>query len=1022
MGAFALLPDKRSSGKISIAVTPLLADFVSELQSVISAEILTDPTTRLLYSTDASIYQIEPLGVIFPRTGDDLPAIVEVANRFNIPLLARGSGSSLAGQAIGPAMILDFSRYLNRLIEINPEEQTVLVEPGLILNALNRATAKYGLHFGPDPASAERATLGGCIGNNATGAHSILYGMTADHILDADVVLSDGSLTVFREVTLETAKEIAAGNRDSTGCLPDIYAAALKIRQEYAVEIHDNWPKTWRRVSGYNLNYLIPWSSARPPQWWIQDGTYPNITPGKINLAPLLAGSEGTLAILRRARLRLVPLPRHTILCVLHYSDIGQACDAVPELLEVQPSAIELIPRSLVRLAKSVPAYAHQLSFIRGDPAALLVVELSGDDICLLKERASALSKKQGEWEDLLTAETLDEQKQVWNVRKVGLGILMSRPGEEKPIAFIEDTAVPVEHLGQFVREMERILAEHHVQADYYGHASAGCLHIRPLLNLRTSQGVRDLRSIAKATADLVLKLGGAISAEHGDGLARSEWIESAYGGEIYAAFRLLKNAADPKNLLNPGKIIDPQPMDQNLRYGENYQAKGWQPVMDFSRWGRGDGKTGLARAVEQCNGAGVCRKADGVMCPSFQATQNEMHSTRGRANLLRAMISGRFPAGHLPEKAVREALDLCLACKGCKAECPSAVDMAKLKYEFLHFYYLSGRERRPLRDALFGYIGLLGEVGYRFSAVVNPFRHLLVSSGLGERLFGLSARRQFPAFARQSLHDLVSDLGTDPDPDCLFLSDAFTEYFQPQVGLAALKILRSCGIRSRLLSIIGAGRTLISKGFLDAAKRHGEKLLREIESIDPDRRLPVVGVEPSEIYTLRDEYLDLFPGDERSTSLINRSWMIDEYLIRPDTNSRILLDRLSSKIADQANGPNKVLLHGHCYQRVQPPAEDGYPTGVNATVRFLEKMGFEVSVIADGCCGMAGAFGYEAEHYDVSMKIGELALFPAVRQALAGEWLIAAAGVSCQVQIKDGTSREANHPVELALSRLREK
>jgi FAD/FMN-containing dehydrogenase/Fe-S oxidoreductase len=1005
-------------------------DMVIELEKVLG-QVRTDLPTRLLYSTDASIYQIDPLGVGFPRHKDELAGAVEIANRYGIPILARGSGSSLAGQAIGPALVLDCSRYLTQITNIEPDQRIAIVEPGVILTTLNKAAEPYGLQFGPDPASAERATVGGSLSNNATGAHSIIYGMAADHLISAEVVLSDGSLAEFKNVPVENGvREAKKGTR-----LGNLYRTALHIREQKKEVIQKNWPRTWRNASGYPVNYLLPWSPSSPPQWraqgWIEDNEeqsmlpYPPVPEGHVNLAPLLAGSEGTLAIIRSAKLRLVSLHKHTILGVLAYHTLVEACEAVPILLDYCPSAIELIPESLIRLARSLPAYARQVAFIEQlfssgqKPAAMLVVEFSGDNPKHLLEQVKRLG------EGVLIADTKQAQTQVWAVRKVGLGILNSRPGDQKPIAFIEDIAVPVERLGVFVREMEAIFKGYHTNAEFYAHASAGCLHIRPILDLKSPQGRQNMRAIASQAVDLAITLGGSASGEHGDGLARSEWLEKVYGKEIIDSFQQLKNAADPKGILNPGKIVSTsgsisvQKMDQNLRYGEGYHSTGWEPIFDFSRHG-GDvimgleGRAGVAAAVEMCNGAGVCRKAGGVMCPSFQATHEEMHNTRGRANLLRAMLSGRFSDMKSAEKTVYEALDLCLACKGCKSECPSGVDMAKLRYEFLHHYYL--RHRRRIRDYLFAYIGRLAYLGYPLA----PLANLIMGSPIFKQVglaIGLTPSRSLPKLAPKSFSSLAKDLIDKGKPDqysVLFLSDAFTDYFYPEVGLSALRVLKMAGYRVHLLPVSGAGRTLISKGFLEAARVHAKQLVDAIDRSDPAAKLPVVGVEPSEILTLRDEYYDLFPGGKYANhidSLASRSYCIDEFLLRPGYDGSTRISRLIAKM-DKGSNPS-ILLHGHCYQKTLPPAQDGYPNGVAATAAILEMAGCQVELIDAGCCGMAGAFGYETEHYDLSMKVGELALFPRVREANPNT-VIVAAGVSCQAQIKDGARREAIHPVVL--------
>jgi FAD/FMN-containing dehydrogenase/Fe-S oxidoreductase len=1001
---------------IEITMDELSADIVNELKRSITGEVKTDQVSRVLYSTDASIHRMEPLGVVFPRRLDELEAIVEIAKNYQVPLIPRGSGSSLAGQSIGNGLIIDCSRYLNKLVNINQEERTAVVEPGLILDDLNRVAKKYDLVFGPDPASSERATMGGCIGNNATGAHSILYGMTADHIISADVVLADGSVANLKAISWDEAEFFSNDDSatSSSRIEKKIYQTANKIRSEYREEIRKNWPVTWRRTSGYNLNYLLPWSPTSPPQWDMESMPYPPVALNMVNLSQLIAGSEGTLGILRKATIRLVPVRRNKLISVINFSRISDACAIVPQILKYSPSAIELIPQSLIRLARSVPIYANLLSFAEGDPAALLVVEFSGEDSIDLLKKVETLNRLEKWAAEPYIALTAAQQKQVWDVRNVGLGILMSRLGDVKPATFIEDMSVPVEKLGEFVEEMDVILNEHGTQADYYGHASAGCLHIRPLLNIKTSVGRAQIRSIAEAAVKLVLRLGGAISAEHGDGITRGEWVEAAYGPRIRETFRMLKQSADPDGILNPGKIIDSPKMDTMLRFDDTYHPRGWTPVMTFSS--EIPESTKLVEAIEQCNGVGVCRKSEGVMCPSFQATKDEMYSTRGRANLLRTMAANGFTTPELALHAVKETLDNCLACKGCKAECPSAVDMAKLKYEFLQYYYTETGHKRPLRDYLFGYIAQLLRFGKRFAPIVN----FMVTSeklvGLREKLLGLSRNRMLPKLSGNTIHDYAKQyIDTEEEPDCLFLSDAFNEYYYHDVGVDALMVLRAAGCKVKILATIGTGRTLISKGFLDQARKHARKLVDEIKQIDPLGKLPIIGLEPSEIYTLKDEYLDLLPKDMYVNLLAERAFMIDEFLLRLAPDGLSHLSKISAT-NDLGKDSTKILLHGHCYQKARPPAKDGLPTGVNATVSMLENMGYLVSTINDGCCGMAGAFGYEAEHYDLSMQVGELSLFPAIKRF--NKSIVAACGISCKSQIEDGTGRTAVHPISLVARR----
>ncbi len=816
--------------------------------------------------------------------------------------------------------------------------------------------------------------------------------MFADHTLAVEAVLGDARTTTFSMIDLVSARQHAV--HDGT-CVSAFYAAALLIRAEQSAIIRTKWPRTWRRAAGYNLNYLLPWSPTTPSQWPAPH--YPSIDPGHINLAALMAGSEGTLGIIRKAKIRLVPRQEHTVLAVLFFENAALACDATPGILEHRPSAVELIPRALIDLAGNVPGYANLLNFLpKYDRSDLLVVEYSGDSFNDICQKARNLHP------NAVIAESTEEQSQVWSLRKAGLGLLQSQPGDFRSHTFIADLSVPVEHLGFYVREMQNIFSEHNTSGHFYAHASAGCLHMRPILNLKTESGRVDLRSIAEAAVELVISLNGATTGEHGDGLARSEWLERLFGKEIMIAFRTLKQAVDPQGIFNPGKIIDPLPMDENLRYLQDTPSRVWQTTLDFSHQG------GFQSAIEICNGAGVCRKTDGTMCPSFQATREELHTTRGRANLLRSMISTRYTKPSEIDD-IYAALDLCLACKGCKSECPSGVDMAKIKYEFLHYYFQS--HRRKLRDYVFSYVDIFARFGAPFGELINS---IFVNKFLRQfflRVFKLHPKRSLPKFRKvtkaRSQHN-------SPEKNllksCLFLSDPYTKYFYPDAQAASFRVLAQAGYRVHLIPAIGAGRTLISKGFLGSAKRQAIKVIKAIESIDPKGTLPIIGIEPSEIYTLRDEYLNLFPHEAQVVKIARRAWMIDEFLIRLGDNG---MPRISSLPLVTKNSPGLVLLHGHCYQKSQAPASDGNPIGVDATIAMLQAAGYQVELIDAGCCGMAGAFGYEAEHYALSMQIGELKLFPALR-SVGKDVIVAAAGASCQAQINDGIGLEAVHPIML--------
>jgi Fe-S oxidoreductase len=680
------------------------------------------------------------------------------------------------------------------------------------------------------------------------------------------------------------------------------------------------------------------------------------------------------------------------VLAVLSYGGIAAACDDVPRLLHCEPSAIELIPRSIVQLAKSVPAYASQAAILDMEGEALLVLEFSGDDPALLRKAAIALHPA-------VIAESPEDQKRIWSVRKVGLGLLASRTGSAKTAAFIEDCAIPVDHLGDFVRGVQAILREYGADAEFYAHASAGCLHIRPILDLK--QQHRELRGIAQAVLQLTLSLHGSMSSEHGDGLARSEWLRETYGPELMDAFRAFKQAADPHGILNPGKILDAPPMDANLRFSRGYETRVWDAGFDFSR------EDGLAGAVEQCNGQGVCRKFDGTMCPSFQATREEMHSTRGRANLLRALISRPGLAGI--EQDAYAALDLCLACKGCKSECPSGVDMAKLKFSFLAQYHKT--HSRPLRDYIFGYFHTVSSL----LAPVAPIANALMRFGPTRRLIagitGITSKRPFPVYSMKRAR--VQKAEGPAGGRVLFLSDAFTHFVEPEIEQAAFDLLAFAGYQVIKLPYIGAGASLISKGFIPSSRKHAARLLDAIRELDPAGTMMVIGLEPPDIYALKNDFAALLPGRAReAVSVSARTWLLDEFLIRSTG-----LEKLRIVIMAGSSVPargHKVHFQPHCHQRAEPPADDGLPSGTAATIALLKACGFDAEAIDSGCCGMAGTFGYEKEHYDLSVSVGKLKLFPAIQQGMGSDpgATFLSTGSACRMQIEQGTTARAEHPV----------
>jgi len=968
-----------------------------EMQSFlasIGADARFDAVTNTLYSTDASNHQVVPLGVVLPRHREELAAIVAKAAELRVPVLPRGAGTSLGGQAVGASLVLDTARYLNRILEIDHEGRTAKVEPGVVCLNMNRAAAAAGLMYGPDPASADRATFGGMIGNNATGAHSIRYGMTSDHLIKATVVLGDGSTADFIAVSEEEAKRRSRGMTLEAG----IYRTALELHSALEPEIRKQWPTTWRRASGYGLNYLTGYSPDSPPAWYRAPEGYVN--QAVLDVPAAFCGSEGTLGVLVEAEIRLVPRPRATALLLLPFDSVLQAAQATPALLEAGPSAIELVPAALLERARQVPLYARKLGFLEATPRALLAVEFEGESMA-----EAVASARQSQFRGTLLEE-IAAQASFWEVRKAGLGLLTSVPGDTKPITFIEDVSVPVGALADYVGRVERILEEHKTSGEWYGHASAGCVHLRPMVNLKTDHGRRQMRQIAEAIVQEVLELRGAISGEHGDGLSHTEFNARLFGPELTQAFHRWKRAFDPAGILNPGKVVvledGPRPrMDGDLRY----RAELGSPVEPSHAFGFRR-EQGLLRALEACNGVGVCRKDDGIMCPSFQATREEMDSTRGRANALRAALSGWLPAESLLKPEMHRVLDLCLECKGCKAECPNALDMARVKAEYLAWY--QGEHGTPVRSRLFGDIARVQSILGPFAAVHNRIRRSRLFRVALQAALGVDGRRILPALQRRRFTQAVPILqasdGSSDDRVVLFV-DTFTDRNEADVGPGALRVLKAAGIRpGRAAGQVCCGRPMISKGSLDKARANAK---RNIEALAPfaEAGIPILGLEPSCLLTLRDEYLEFFPDDPRALAVARATRLIEELLLERGADGDARIRRLPLRPSSRP-----ILVHNHCHAKAL--------VGSAALMEVLAPLG-DVRETSAGCCGMAGSFGYEREHYDLSMKIGDMRLFPDVRTSALQGARVAAPGMSCRTQIRDGTGEEARHPVVLLAEHL---
>ena len=956
--------------------------FRHALETSLRGDIRFDAVSRALYSTDASVYRIEPIGVVVPRSSADVVEAVRLCHQFRCPLTMRGGGTSQAGQAIGTGLQIDTSKHLNALLEVNVQERWARVQPGIVLDELNAQLRPHGLRFAPDISTASRATIGGMIANNSSGARSVLYGKTIDHVLELRVVLSDGSLAHFRSLSPAELEEMCRGESLEATC----YREVRRVAAAAAPEIERRFPKILRRVGGYNLDCFAG-------------------TPQSFNLSQLIVGSEGTLGVVIEATINLVPLPRAKAVLTVECTDLLEGLAATPTILAHHPAAVEVMDGFILSHTRQNEALDRlRRSFVQGDPGALLCVEFYGDSPEELPGRLDALERDLTEhrfgyrYFRALDAAT---QSKIWGLREAALGLSMAMKDDAKAISFVEDTAVAPERLRDYIERFLDLVRAHGTTAGVYAHASVGCLHVRPVINLKTEDGVRTFEGLANAIAELVLEFGGALSGEHGDGLVRSPFMRKMYGPTIYEAFQSVKRTFDPRGILNPGKIVDAPPVTANLRYGAGYRTADPQTWFDYSEYG------GMGGAVEMCSGLGVCRKTlEGTMCPSYMATREEAHSTRGRANVLRLAMAGRLGESGLGDDGVRGVLDLCLECRACKLECPVGVDMARFKSEFLADYWR--RHGTPLRARAFGHIHDLARWGSRFA----PFSNWIVQSTAGrwlnERLLGIDRRRHPPAWTRSTLSSSFGDAATRPrasgDADVLLFNDTFTNYFHPAIGIAGARVLDAAGMSVALAPNGCCGRPLISQGLLaEARDRAAFNAERLFEAASHDR--PLVFFEPSCLSAVREDAPALLRGElkRKAATVAARSMLFEEFLETRASSGAVPL-RLKP-------GPRSILLHGHCHQKAMGL--------VTATRALLSRIPETTVVDLDaGCCGMAGSFGYAQEHFEISKLIGERKLLPAVRRRPAGA-IVVASGVSCRSQVEDFTDVVPLHPAELLCSLL---
>ena len=966
--------------------------FRTALAAACSGEIRFDRLSRALYSTDASVYQIVPLGVVLPRTEADILAVLRTCAHFRVPLTVRGGGTSQAGQCIGAGVILDCSKYFNDMLEINAAERWARVRPGCVLDDLNRRLQPHNLLFAPDISTANRATLGGMIANNSSGTHSVLHGKTIDHVLELNVALADGS--IIKACPLGPAElEAKCTQQDREG---HAYRTLRRLASEQAEEIERRFPKILRRVGGYNLDAFAPsYRGVDTPR-----------SPGPFNLAHLFVGSEGTLGVVLEAKLRLIEMPRTRALLVVPFNELLEALAATPLILTHRPAAVEVMDRYILESTRRNAEAARLRDDLQGDPGAVLLIEFYGDRADELPPRLDALEtdlRQHGFGTHHQRLTDAAAQQRAWKLRTLALGLSMAEKGDAKAISFVEDTAVDPARLRDYIAEFLALIARHGTTAGVYAHASVGCLHVRPIINLKTTEGVRRFESLAAEVAELVLKYGGALSGEHGDGLVRSPFQEKMFGPALYAAFRELKRAFDPLGLLNPGKIVDAPPLASNLRCGPSYVTPEVATTFDFSADG------GLARSAELCAGVGECRKQrGGSMCPSYRATREEQHVTRGRANTLRLALTGQCDLKGLTDPSVLEVLDLCLECKACKSECPTNVDMARLKAEALHQYYRA--HGFPWRNRLFGNVARLSRWGSRLAPLSNWLARSWPLRWLNDKLLGIDGRRRPPAFARRSFVHLFRALRNRQvanlpprGANVLLFPDTFTNFHQPEVGLAAVALLRRAGFAVGLgpPDLLCCGRPLISNGLLDEAVHHARHNTPRLYAAAAAGQ-SLTACEPSCILTFKDDYPALLRGDLRRQA---------EVVAAACRTFEELLDDPLPRPLSFRGDVGKVLVQGHCHQRSL--------VGMGPTLRLLRQLpGAEVIDLDAGCCGMAGSFGYEREHYEVSRLVGEHQLFPALRQAGLGA-VVVAPGFSCRMQIEHFLGHTALHPATLLRAAL---
>ena len=945
-----------------------------EVQNLVKGKVLFDDFSRGRYSTDSSLYQITPVGAVLPKDQEDVLNLMEYSQKNSIPLLARGGGSSQCGQTVGESIVLDYSKHQNQILELNVDEKYVWVQPGIVLDTLNAYLKPYGLWYPVDVSTSSRATIGGMTGNNSCGSRSLYYGNMVNNVLAVEAILDDGTIHTFEDVD----KNYLQTTNDQ-GRQFQIIKKFLELREEVKDDIDQYWPQTQRRVGGYNIDL---------------------IKPEGFNTSNILVGSEGTLSLFNKIKLKLWPIPKQKVLGVCYFESFSQAMELTKEMVKLKPTTVELLDNNLIGLAKQIPIYAESIKrYIAGNPEAVLMVEFIDENLDLARSKLKdleSLVKTQNKKNNYKSYENLNDQKEIFEIRKAGLNILMSLKGDKKPVAFIEDCAVTLDHLADYTSRLKDVFAKYNTSGMFYAHASVGTLHVRPVLNMKSDQDIKNMKAIAEEAFEMVKEYRGSHSGEHGDGIVRSEFHEKMFGKKILNSFEQIKDTFDEKNLLNPHKIVRAYKSDDRslMRYKSDYKAENISTHYDWSDWGQ------FSDAVEMCNNNGACRKLDsGVMCPSYRVTKEEKDLVRGRANTLRLALSNQLPKGSFVSKGMYETMELCVSCKACQRECPMSVDMAKMKSEFLSHYYK--KFSMSIKDRVISHMPKLIWLLKISNPIINTLNKIPVFNNIIE-WFGFSSKRSLPVVENQNPLKEIYNSQQDFDKKVILFADTFNVNFEIKNLMFAIKVLNKFGYQAIIPSFqddgldrpLCCGRTFISLGQLDKAKTELERFSKYMIKNNYNE-LPVIGIEPSCLLTFNDEFKSLSKLEGRE-KIKNQFYLIEEFILNEIKNG----NKIKSKVFDK-----NVLIHGHCHQKSQ--------NRTKGLTQLLNELSIKNKMIDSSCCGMAGSFGYSSKHYEVSKKMAHLTLIPAINNSSEDDYVVAN-GTSCRHQISDFSNKKPKHISEL--------